>query len=426
MTSYTYSALVFITCLIMFILITMAKTNNQGNKRQRYLIAAFVFIIFGAVSEWFVVMLREGVLQQFCELKIFQFIKATLRLVKFVLLPITPFLASKALFENVEDMRKESKEGQKSEESQKEEEEKNKERKIEEEEIKKVIITLDQDKERKKIINKLVEIIFNTYFIIGTILIIYGFIAFFRSEPTAFYETMMHNIYITSFIVSTIYMFVNAFEFEKKIQAKNPVVLIEILLIDIVGVAIQLINLKIKTLWLTISIVSVLVYLYYNLLIQNYDKLTGLLNKASFDNYINNTLNEKNACTIIIMDVNYFKDVNDTMGHAIGDEILFIVSLLIKKSYQKFGSCYRMGGDEFAVILKNDLDDIESINREFFGRLETVREICKKIPWMSVGYCKYIPEQKEKLSLIDAKIIADKRMYLKKEEYKIKNPSPLK
>lgn len=429
MNSYTYSVLVFITCLIMIVLITMVKTsNNPENKRQKYLIAAFTFIIVGSISEWFVVMLRDGILQQFNELKVLQFMKASLRLIKFVLLPTTPFLASKALFEDIEDTKKEVENEKKNEEGKTKKEEdkkKEKERKIEEEKIKKVKMKLNQDQERKKLVNQLVEIVLGTYFMIGGILIIYGFIAFFRNEPTAFYETMMHNIYVISFIVSTAYMFINAFEFEEKNQEKHSIVLIEILLIDIIGVTIQLINLRIKTLWLTISIVSILVYLYYNLLIQNYDKPTGLLNKASLENYINNTRNEKNACTIIIMDVNYFKNINDTLGHAIGDDILLIIGLLIKKNYQQFGSCHRMGGDEFTVILRRNLDDIESINREFFEDLEKIREIYEKIPWVSIGYCKYIPEQKGKCSLINAKIIADERMYSAKEKYKTKNPSPL-
>ena len=87
----------------MLVLITMVKTNcNLEEKRQNYLITAFAFIIIGSASEWFVIMLREGYLQKFSGQKIFEIVKAILRLLKFVLLPTAPVIISKALFEDIE------------------------------------------------------------------------------------------------------------------------------------------------------------------------------------------------------------------------------------------------------------------------------------------------------------------------------------
>ena len=359
MNDYTYSTVVIITCFIMLVLITMVKTNcNLEEKRQNYLITAFAFIIIGTVSEWFVIMLREGYLQKFSCQKIFEIVKAILRLLKFVLLPTAPVIISKALFEDIEIAEKENSKS-------------------------KIKQKVDSKENKKSLINKLVEFILKVYFAIGGSLIVVGFIIFNKNQPTDFFETMMNDIYITSFIISTIYLFINAFTFEKKFQDRHQIILVEILILVVIGVTIQLTNLETKTSWLTISIALVLLYLYYNLLILSYDKPTQLLNKASFNNYISNHNNENKACIVIIMDVNYFKNINDILGHDVGDEILAIISSLIKKNYQKYGKCYRIGGDEFAVILKENLDESGEIKKEFIKSLEKEREKDDRIPWIS-------------------------------------------
>jgi hypothetical protein len=401
MNDYTYSTMVIITCFIMLVLITMVKTNcNLEEKRQNYLITAFAFIIIGTASEWFVIMLREGYLQKFSGQKIFEIVKAILRLLKFVLLPTAPVIISKALFEDIEIAEKENSKS-------------------------KIKQKVDSKENKKSLINKLVEFILKVYFAIGGSLIVVGFIIFNKNQPTAFFETMMNDIYITSFIISTIYLFINAFIFEKKFQDRHQIILVEILILVVIGVTIQLTNLETKTSWLTISIALVLLYLYYNLLILSYDKPTQLLNKASFNNYISNHNNENKACIVIIMDVNYFKNINDILGHDVGDEILAIISSLIKKNYQKYGKCYRIGGDEFAVILKENLDESSEIKKEFIKSLEKEREKDDRIPWISYGASRYTPNKKQEKSLEDTRIEADKRMYIEKETYKIDNPNPI-
>ena len=191
----------------MLVLITMVKTNcNLEEKRQNYLITAFAFIIIGTASEWFVIMLREGYLQKFSCQKIFEIVKAILRLLKFVLLPTAPVIISKALFEDIEIAEKENSKS-------------------------KIKQKVDSKENKKSLINKLVELILKVYFAIGGSLIVVGFIIFNKNQPTAFFETMMNDIYITSFIISTIYLFINAFTFEKKFQDRHQIILVEILIL---------------------------------------------------------------------------------------------------------------------------------------------------------------------------------------------------
>ena len=89
--------------------------------------------------------------------------------------------------------------------------------------------------------------------------------------------------------------------------------------------------------------------------------------------------NSNTKFTLIIFDVNYFKVINDTYGHSFGDEILKVIGKIIKKTYSQYGRCYRIGGDEFAVIIEEEgFSDIEKINEAFIQALEETRKEIKE------------------------------------------------
>ena len=357
--------LTLVTVFIMVILITIIKSNkNLSRETRKGLTIACFFVIIGETSEWICQMITKfnGIL--FIEL-----IEAFLRLIKFQLMPLMPIILSRALFEN----------GKKSK------------------------------------FNKIIWAILKTYILLEYILSVVNFIKCLPSIQ--FYQNTM---YITILIVSTAYIFYNAFHFNKKCQNRYQLALVEIMLLVTIGATIQLGNWNIKTFWITISVDSTFLYIYYIELVQYLDKMTGLLNWASLCNYIDE--NENKRCVIIIMDVNNFKDINDNYGHEFGDKILIEVSKIIKETYQKYGKCYRMGGDEFAVIMQTSLSQIDSINEKFISSLKVARLEIPELPHVSWGYSEYNPENRNVHSLKDTKEEADNRMYENKRDFK-KNTS---
>lgn len=84
------------------------------------------------------------------------------------------------------------------------------------------------------------------------------------------------------------------------------------------------------------------------------DYLTGLYNRTAFaehhEMYVNKMI-ENSALGVIQFDVNNLKWVNDTLGHEKGDYLIQLVSEGLQASFSDYGNCYRMGGDEFLVIL---------------------------------------------------------------------------
>ena len=83
------------------------------------------------------------------------------------------------------------------------------------------------------------------------------------------------------------------------------------------------------------------------------DELTGLLNKAALIREAKKNINATKNGILIIMDLDYFKNVNDTYGHFTGDNVLKMVSVAIRQIFRSSDVMGRFGGDEFIVFMAN-------------------------------------------------------------------------
>ncbi|MGI2022124.1 EAL domain-containing protein [Shewanella glacialipiscicola] len=90
----------------------------------------------------------------------------------------------------------------------------------------------------------------------------------------------------------------------------------------------------------------------------NNDVLTGLPNRSNLQVTLSNLVNKEIAHALMVLDLDNFKRINDSLGHQVGDTLLQQVSVRIKSLLPKNTSIYRLGGDEFAIVL----DKISDIN----------------------------------------------------------------
>jgi diguanylate cyclase (GGDEF)-like protein len=121
----------------------------------------------------------------------------------------------------------------------------------------------------------------------------------------------------------------------------------------------ELLNHSIKSAIQTCQLQDQLQYLAH------YDTLTGLINRALFLDRLQGAIDKcdryDNSCSVLYIDVDDFKQVNDTYGHYEGDEILKAVAERMKASCRNTDSPARLGGDEFAILL--DCIDEEDTNK---------------------------------------------------------------
>ncbi|MCR5213354.1 MAG: GGDEF domain-containing protein [Eubacterium sp.] len=89
-----------------------------------------------------------------------------------------------------------------------------------------------------------------------------------------------------------------------------------------------------------------------------YDQLTGLKNRRSYSEKIeeieNNTNDQEQEIVVIMADINGLKAVNDSMGHLAGDELIVGCSRCLEKAFENIDTIYRIGGDEFCIIMNGD------------------------------------------------------------------------
>lgn len=118
-------------------------------------------------------------------------------------------------------------------------------------------------------------------------------------------------------------------------------------------------------------------------IISSIDKLTGVYTRKFFESAIETQLNkthrEKNPLSIVMLDIDKFKSVNDNYGHQKGDEILSKVGDLLLKNIRPTDICCRYGGEEFVIILP----DTGSGEAEFLA--ERLRSTVEKARLMGQG-----------------------------------------
>jgi diguanylate cyclase (GGDEF)-like protein len=154
------------------------------------------------------------------------------------------------------------------------------------------------------------------------------------------------------------------------------------------------------------------------------DSMTGLYNRRYFnemaDNLLFNAKKDEGEMSIIMLDVDDFKIINDTYGHSTGDEVICNIANLLLQSTRSTDICVRFGGEEFVVVLphtllENGIKIAEKI-RKMIGDTVVVSKTKEEIKYtVSIGVAKV---EKEDNSLEIALNKADSLLYKAKNSGK--------
>ncbi len=152
----------------------------------------------------------------------------------------------------------------------------------------------------------------------------------------------------------------------------------------------------------------------------NYDSLTQLPNRALCIDRIKYALKKASRTntmvSVLFLDLDHFKDVNDSLGHSVGDQLLKATSKRLLECVRDDDTLARLGGDEFVIIL-GELEHVEDVIN-IVEKLVTGFEVPFKLSnyevntTVSVGVCMYPQDGKDVNSLMKA---ADSAMYKAKE-----------
>lgn len=180
----------------------------------------------------------------------------------------------------------------------------------------------------------------------------------------------------------------------------------------LLGLMVQLFLPMVKIDWITISCGALMMSKFSSDMVLQTDGLTQLVNRLGHEHYLARL---RVPATILMFDVDRFKDVNDYHGHLMGDACLRTIAGCIRRAYGNYGTCFRIGGDEFCVILTRRNAQYNTMTEIFQHLMDAARAENPVLPMVSVGYSHFNPSTDD---LADSLARADARMYQNKEAHR--------
>lgn len=153
--------------------------------------------------------------------------------------------------------------------------------------------------------------------------------------------------------------------------------------------------------------------------VAHHDGLTGLANRTLFVETLHDQLfdHQVGAFALLQLDLDKFKAINDSMGHAAGDFLLSVVAKRISQSIRSNDFCARLGGDEFAVILSgtNDTKAIASVAQKILKEIQKPLNYKGRtlLPGSSIGISVFPEDGRSAEALLNA---ADLALYTAKSD----------
>jgi diguanylate cyclase (GGDEF)-like protein len=185
----------------------------------------------------------------------------------------------------------------------------------------------------------------------------------------------------------------------------------------IVGTLVQSLHYGIATGWFSVAIALLLVEMQLQKEESFVDELSGLYNRKYLEFFYKQMQIKKYEIYGIMMDLNFFKSINDTYGHTVGDDAIRTVSKLLSQWVETPSVVIRFAGDEFIVICVNKTqDEVNAFMDGIRKKLSDYNETGKK-PYklsFSMGCTAYSEEYK---NLDEFLRDMDKKMYEDKERF---------
>ena len=138
----------------------------------------------------------------------------------------------------------------------------------------------------------------------------------------------------------------------------------------------QVLNFGMIIIWPSVVFSILIAFIYVQNKNMEVDYLSGLYNKKQFDTFLDNLFKRRIKRDILgfMIDIDSFKNINDTYGHDVGDLVIQKIGDLLKKTFRTNDFIARVGGDEFAVIATAHKGDVEHILKRLSQNLRELNE----------------------------------------------------
>ena len=240
--------------------------------------------------------------------------------------------------------------------------------------------------------------------------------------PVLFHVDLESNIYQRGYLFGIryvvifalyVYMLVLLILNKNKENYKVIIGVLLFLLFPLIGSLVQAFYFDLYYQFTGLALGVFIVYIFLETTTGNKDYLTSLFSRRVLDEYLDGLVEAQSAFTIIMIDLDHFKDINDHYGHGFGDQVLVEFSaLLLKSKISKKSLITRLGGDEFlCILLEEDHKNPKSYIKNLYDAMKQ-NEILSRYQDLGFSYGSLVYDQKmttdEILKHVDTLMYQDK------------------
>lgn len=257
---------------------------------------------------------------------------------------------------------------------------------------------------------------------------------FYIDEANFYCHGPLYPVYTIVYCVAIADVLLSFLAYSRRFRRQNRISLYTIIVLVCAGVGFQeLGDGSVRTACLSLAFGSALLFIHYNEFVQQSnddnlnrqkqlletDALTGIRSRYAYVRTLSEYQHREalpQELAVFSIDLNGLKQVNDTQGHAAGDALIHSAAECIQETLGSYGSCFRIGGDEFAAILER------AAAQEIEGICRALDEAQKRRQGLSLSVGHASAAAHPQLTVEELMELADRMMYENKEEYYRSNP----
>jgi diguanylate cyclase (GGDEF)-like protein len=235
-------------------------------------------------------------------------------------------------------------------------------------------------------------------------------ILFVISENNVYQRLPLLWISIPLIFGMYIYALVMVLKYATTHQKKILVGVLVFFIIPIIAAILQLIFYGLMLIWPSTALAILISYLIFETTSNARDYLTNLFTRERAEEYIAHLIQQNRHFSIVMMDINNFKMINDRYGHHVGDQVLIDIASILQDHFIEKSLVARYGGDEYLVV--TEITDKVILNQIRENLVKTLKDIPSKVKeeiTLSFGFATcYTPKS---CTIGEIIIEADNQMY---------------
>lgn len=187
--------------------------------------------------------------------------------------------------------------------------------------------------------------------------------------------------------VMVIYSVILTFKHRSKLKRTVWIAVLLFVVLSIFASLLQLFNYGLIVMYPTLALSIIVIYLFLETTSASTDYLTDLHSRSRFDEFLANKVERNEEFSVLMLDLDDYKEFNDVHGHIVGDRILIMFSNLMKKVFGDKALAARYGGDEFVVVVSDqDVKTIVGYKEDLKIEIEESKDPIFQTVRFSFGY----------------------------------------